>query len=111
MKKSLCGLQKTEKLIYKKLPDKNLSFGIDNICILHEDYKFHEKETLEGVPFCFIQTYQDNILCAKQNIQIGKFARKLHFIGFSSWGNVHELLTIVYEDMTEEVVKISFSDW
>ena len=33
------------KLVYERLPDEGGEYGLDNICVLKEDFKFKERET------------------------------------------------------------------
>ena len=36
------------KLVYERLPDEGGEYGLDNICVLKEDFKFKERETIDG---------------------------------------------------------------
>ena len=101
------------KMVYKQLPKGNRKneFGLDNICILKSDVKLKEQEILEGVEFNFSFGKFDNIVCDRQKIIINAKATKLHLIGFAYWGDTNEYFKVIYDDLTQEIIKIPFIDW
>lgn len=99
------------KLIYGKLLETE-DYGLDNICILKEDFKFKDRETLDGIDFQFYVGEQaDNIACEAQQLEINERVKALHFIGFTYWGDTCEYFRLVYEDGTVEYMNIAFVDW
>lgn len=101
------------KLVYRQLPKENLGqeFGLDNVCILKSDVKLKEQEVLEGVEFCFNFKTFDNVVCDRQKITINAVATKLHLIGFAYWGDTNEYFKIIYDDLSEENIRVPFIDW
>ena len=98
------------KLIYAELP-KTEEFGLDNICILKDDFRIENPHLFKEVGFNFVFGNYDNIVCERQTIEIGLKVKKIHIIGFAYWGNICEHFTIVYEDGSKECAKIPFFDW
>ena len=101
------------KMVYRQLPKEKAGaeFGLDNICILKSDVKLKERDVLEDVEFNFSFGQFDNVVCDRQKIEINAIATKLHLIGFAYWGDTNEYFKIVYEDLSEEVVRVPFIDW
>ena len=98
------------KLIYKSLPEKNSSYGLDNICILEQDF-LRGDSAIEEERYGFFLGDYDNVVCDSQRIYIGSKVEKWHFIGFSYWGNVKEIIKVIFEDNSEDWFEIAFVDW
>jgi len=88
------------KLVYDRLPETG-EFGLDNICILRQDFKFSAEEWINGIQFIFSGSEADNVVCEGQKVHIGTKGKKLHFIGFGYWGIAS----------TEEFKEVAFFDW
>lgn len=99
------------KVIYEKLPEEGTEFGLDNICILKEDFKFRREERINGIEFRFETGETDNIMCEKQSLKVGETIKKLHLVGFAYWGNIHDFLRIIYADGEEAMLKVGLADW
>ena len=100
------------KLFYTEVPkSKKEEFGLDNICILRNDIKLKEQDTLENVKFCFCFGQYDNVVCDRQKIMLNAFATRVHLISFAYWGDTNEFFKIVYEDLSEENLRVPFIDW
>ena len=54
------------KIVCENVPENGEEFGLDNICILKEDFKFREIELINGIEFRFEIGEYDNIICEKQ---------------------------------------------
>lgn len=50
------------KLVYERLPDECGEYGLDNICVLKEDFKFKARETIDGAEFAFSFSDFDNVV-------------------------------------------------
>ncbi|MFQ9736953.1 MAG: hypothetical protein ACLR06_04060 [Christensenellaceae bacterium] len=99
------------KLIYKELP-KSGEYGLDNICILKEDFKLDGERLIDGVRFNFCVGEQtDNMICSGQSLAVNEAADKLYFAGFAYWGDSCEKFEIVYEDGETENAEIALLDW
>ena len=99
------------KLIYNKLP-KSGEYGLDNICILKEDFKLDGERLIDGVRFNFCVGEQtDNMICSGQSLAVNEAADKLYFAGFAYWGDSCEKFEIVYEDGETENAEIALLDW
>ena len=98
------------KLVYDVVPTRGM-YGVDNVCFLREDYKLKEREVLNGISFHFSFGEYDNVQCEMQHIEVGVKASSLHIIGFAYWGDTNEYFKVVFEDGSEEYVKIPFMDW
>jgi hypothetical protein len=101
------------RLIYNRLPEENAEkeFGLDNICILKSDAKLKKEDVYEGVNFEFCFGRSDNIVCDRQRITVNEKASKLHIICFGYWGDTNEYFKVIYDDLSEENVKVPFIDW
>ena len=101
------------KMVYRQLPKENVKkeFGLDNICILKSDVKLKEQDVLEGVEFNFGFGKFDNIVCDRQKIAINTIATRLHLIGFAYWGDTNEYFKVIYDDLSEEIIRVPFIDW
>lgn len=101
------------KMLYRQLPNEmdGQEFGLDNICIIKSDVKLKTKEVLENTEFCFYFGQFDNVVCDRQKIEINTIATKLHLIGFAYWGDTNEYFKIVYDDFSEEIIRVPFIDW
>lgn len=103
--------QCNHKLIYDSKPEEGSSCGLDNIYVLKYDFLSEGKELGRGIDCVYSLGEHDNIACNGQRIFIGSKVKKWHFIGFAYWGDVSELIKVIYEDETEEWIKITFIDW
>ena len=110
VKKIDISLYCNHKLIYKQLPEKE-SYGLDNICILEQDLLRERTKDKGGIVCDYFLGDYDNIVCDGQRIVIDSKVKKWHFIGFAYWGNVKELVKVVFEDNTEDWLEIVFIDW
>ena len=99
------------KIVCENVPENGEEFGLDNICILKEDFKFREIELINGIEFRFEIGEYDNIICEKQRLKVDKLIKKLHVVGFAYWGDVQEFCKIIYADGEEEMLKIGMADW
>lgn len=101
------------RMVYRQLPKENAKkeFGLDNICILKSDVKLKEQDVLEGVEFCFNFGQFDNVVCDRQKIAINTIASKMHLIGFAYWGDTNEYFKVIYDDLSEEIIRVPFIDW
>ena len=101
------------KIVYRQVPKENAEkeFGVDNICILNSDVKLKEREVFENVEFCFSFGKFDNVFCDRQKIAINAVATKLHLVGFTCWGDTNECFKIIYDDLSEEIIRAPFIDW
>lgn len=99
------------KLIYKNLPESSSSFGVDNICILEQDYSRNDEASKQGILNNYCLCDYDNIVCGGQKIFIGSKVKKWHFIGFAYWGDVNEIVKVVFDDNTEDWIEIAFIEW
>lgn len=99
------------KLIYGKLPESK-GYGLDGICILKEDFKLKDGKLSDGIDYRFyVGEEADNIVCEGQELELNERVKAIHFIGFTYWGDACENFRLVYEDGTEEYVKVAFVDW
>ena len=99
------------KLVYERLPDEGGEYGRDNICVLKEDFKFKERETIDGAEFAFSLSDFDNVVCDRQRIRIGERAERLHVIGFGYWGDIFEDFQLVYDDDSAAYLRVALPDW
>ena len=99
------------KLVYDVPPTDEKEAGLDNIYILKEDNRLKEIEQIDGIDFAFRFGACDNVVCEGQTLGIGKRVDKLHIIGFSYWGDIHEYVRILDEKNREKQVQISLADW
>ena len=99
------------KLVYASLPPTEEEYGLENICILQANFSLRGEETIDGVEFRFADSNFDNVLCDRQRVKADAEAKKLHFIGFSHWGDTCENFTVVCGDGGEETVRVAVPDW
>ena len=99
------------KLVYASLPLAEEEYGLENICILQANFSLRDEETIDGVEFRFADSNFDNVLCDRQRVKAEAEAKKLHFIGFSHWGDTCENFTVVCGDGGEETVRVAVPDW
>lgn len=95
------------KLVYASLPPTEEEYGLENICILQANFSLRDEETIDGVEFRFADSNFDNVLCERQRVKADAEAKKLHFIGFSHWGDTCENFTVVCGDGGEETVRVA----
>ena len=110
VKKIDISLYCNHRLIYKKIPEKE-SYGLDNICVLEQDFLRKNNTDKHGSVCDYCLGDYDNIVCDEQTIFIGSIVKKWHFIGFAYWGDVKELIKIIFDDDTEDWLEIAFIDW
>lgn len=99
------------KLFYDSIPNGEKTFGLDNICILKQNYIENKKILTQKVNIDFCSNDYDNVICNKQKVLIESKVHRWHFIGFAYWGNVSELFRVIYIDETEEIIEVTFADW
>lgn len=99
------------KLVYASLPPAEEEYGLENICILQENFSLRDEESIDGTEFRFADSNFDNVLCERQRVKAEAEAKKLHFIGFSHWGDTCENFTVVCGDGGEETVRVAVPDW
>ena len=99
------------KLIYENLPEGESYFGLDNICILKQDFLSKYKTLKQGDLYNYCLGNQDNIACDGQRIFIGSKVKRWHFIGFAYWGDVNEIINVIFDDDTEDWIDIAFIEW
>ncbi len=102
------------KLIYTQQPKGNegdADEGIDGTYILEKDLKFKGEDCIDEIDFRFSWGRYDNVVCERQSIAIDAEATKLHVVGFAYWGDTNEYLKIIFDDLSEELVKVPFIDW
>ena len=85
--------------------------GIDGTYVLKKDLKFNKEDCMDGVDFLFSEGEYDNVVCERQRIEINAGGTKLHVVAFAYWGDTNEYFKIVFDDLSEELVKVPFVDW
>ena len=99
------------KLIYDFKPKEGASCGLDNIYVSKYDFLSEGKALGKGIEYTYNLGEHDNVICNGQRIFIGSKVKRWHFVGFAYWGNVNEIVKIIYDDNTEDWIKITFIDW
>ncbi|MFR2461987.1 MAG: hypothetical protein ACLTAN_09065 [Christensenellaceae bacterium] len=103
------------KIIYRQEPKEKIGkeIGLDNVFILRSDIKLNEHQVLDEVDFDFCFKKFDNVVCDRQRIQINAQAQvsKIHFVAFSYWGDTNEYFKLIYDDLSEENIRVPFTDW
>lgn len=99
------------KLIFENLPVQEERFGIDNICVLKENFEISKKLKKGDLEIDYSLGRNDNIICNSQRIKINQRVKRLHMVGFAYWGDACENLKIIYEDNTECWIELTFIDW
>ena len=99
------------KLLYENIPTDGTPFGLDNICILKQDYLSRKKDLKQNTEYNCRWGEHDNVVCDMQSVMIGSKVKRWHFLGFSYWGNVNELFRVLYAVGTESYMEVTFVDW
>lgn len=102
------------KFIYARAPkikEGETDVGLDNEYVLKSDLRIQPVDEFDGIVFKFSFGRYDNITCERQHIPVGQRINKVHFLAFAYWGNTNEYFKIIYQDGTEEFVRIPFIDW
>lgn len=101
------------KIIYRQEPKEKVGkeIGLDNIFILRSDIKLNEHQVLDDVDFDFCFKKFDNVVFDRQKIPINALASKIHLIAFSYWGDTNEYFKLIYDDLSEDDIRVPFTDW
>ncbi len=99
------------RLVYEELPGADEEFGLDNICILQENFKYKAQEKINGAEFKIETGNYDNMVSERQRLEVNDSADRLHILGFGYWGDAQENLKIVYGDGEKQDVGIALLDW
>lgn len=111
LKKINLGNYCNHKLFYENIPEDGKPFGLDNICVLKQNYIDQAKSLNRNVLYDCCLGELDNVICNLQTVLIKSKVKKWHFLGFAYWGDVNELFRVLYADGTEDIIEVAFDDW
>ena len=85
--------------------------GIDGYVIPRAEWNDGVARLAKVPPFSFAAEGNDHLFCDGQTLPLSPGVRKLHFLGFSYWGDAFDEVAVRLSDGRTKNYRLVFSDW